>query len=152
MDDLAQRIGSILQDEESMKQIGELAAMLGLAPDASRDNSQPSFSSNPAGGFGSSNRQGSQNTQGLGLSNNQNAPFQNLFGGMDMGAIMSLASKLKDFNADDNNTRFLLALRPLLGEEKQNKIDRAVKILKLLNLMPLIKDSGLLGGDFLGIL
>lgn len=152
MDDLAQRIGSILQDEESMKQIGELAAMLGLAPDASQTNSQPAFAPNQQQGFGPSNSQSQQNTQGLGFSNDPNASFQSLLGGMDLGAMMNLASKLKDFNAEDNNTRFLLALRPLLGEEKQNKIDRAVKILKLLNLMPLIKDSGLLGGDFLGIL
>ncbi len=113
MDDFAEKISSILSDEESMKQIGELAAMLGLSPDSS---SQPE----------------AQSTQDS----------------LDIGALTGLMQKMKGFQPDDDNTRFLLALRPLLGEEKQNKIDRAVKILRLLNILPLISESGLLGGDF----
>ncbi len=113
MDDFAEKISSILSDEESMKQIGELAAMLGLSPDGS---TQPETTKAP----------------------------ENL----DMNAISGLMQKMKGFQPDDDNTRFLLALRPLLGEEKQNKIDRAVKVLRLLNLLPLISESGLLGGDF----
>ncbi len=114
MDDFAEKIGSILSDEESMKQIGELAAMLGLSPDSAPQPEAPKAPDTP-----------------------------------DMSAISGLMQKMKGFQPDDDNTRFLLALRPLLGEEKQNKIDRAVKILRLLNILPLISESGLLGGDFL---
>ncbi len=113
MDDFAEKISQVLSDEESMKQIGELAAMLGLSPDGSP---QPEPPKTPES--------------------------------FDMSAISELMQKMKGFQPDDDNTRFLLALRPLLGEEKQNKIDRAVKILRLLNLLPLISESGLLGGDF----
>ncbi|MCD7888516.1 MAG: hypothetical protein LUG23_01080 [Oscillospiraceae bacterium] len=113
MDDFAEKISQVLSDEESMKQIGELAAMLGLSPDG---NPQPEAT------------KASEN--------------------LDMSAISGLMQKMKGFQPDDDNTRFLLALRPLLGEEKQNKIDRAVKVLRLLNLLPLISESGLLGGDF----
>lgn len=116
VDDFAEKIGSILSDEESMKQIGELAAMLGLLP---------------GGDGGSPPESASSGTDGL-----------------DMGAVAGLMQKVKNFQPDDDNTRFLLVLRPLLGEEKQNKIDRAVKVLRLLNLLPLISESGLLGGDF----
>ncbi|MCD8005984.1 MAG: hypothetical protein LUF29_03275 [Oscillospiraceae bacterium] len=117
MDDFADKISSILSDEESMRQIGELAAMLGLSPDGEGGNPPEN-----------------------------SAPSTDNF---DMGAVAGLMQKMKGFQPDDDNTRFLLALRPLLGEEKQNKIDRAVKILRLLNLLPLISESGLLGGDFL---
>ena len=36
------------------------------------------------------------------------------------------------------------ALRPLLGEARQKKLDEASKILKLLHLLPLLKESGVL--------
>lgn len=119
MDDLAEKINSVLSDPESLKQLGEIAQMLGFSPDG-----QPTPSS--------------QQT------NTPEMP--------DIGAIMTLAGKLKEAGGDDDNIRFLMALRPLLSEEKQPKIDKAVKILKLINLLPVIKDSGLLGGDLLGIL
>ena len=40
--------------------------------------------------------------------------------------------------------RLLAALRPLLGEARQKKLDEASKILKLLHLLPLLKESGVL--------
>lgn len=46
MDDMTEKIQSILSDEESMQQIKELAAMLGVSPDDSAANaSPPPFSS-----------------------------------------------------------------------------------------------------------
>ena len=65
---------------------------------------------------------------------------------------MSMVSKLKSFETDDDNIRFLKALKPLLGNEKQERVDKAVRLLRLLNLLPLIKDSGLIGGDLLGVI
>ena len=40
--------------------------------------------------------------------------------------------------------KFNAALRPLLGEARQKKLDEASKILKLLHLLPLLKESGVL--------
>lgn len=45
----------------------------------------------------------------------------------------------------------LLALRPLLKEENQAKIDRLIKVFKLFAVYPALKESGLLGGDLLGL-
>lgn len=122
MDDIAEKISQILSDEESIKQLGEIAQMLGFSPD--------SASAPPV-------RQQEQQNGG-------DMP--------DIGALMTLAGKLKDAGTDDDNVNFLKALRPLLSEEKRPRIDRAVKILKLINLLPVLKDSGILGGDLLGIL
>ncbi len=121
MEDFAEKIQNILSDEESMKQIGELAAMLGLSGDAMPPNAQ-----------------------------NSQSPPPDL--GLDMGALMGLAGKLKGAGGEDDNINFLVALKPLLSDEKRKKADNAIKILKLLNLLPILKDSGILGGDFLGIL
>lgn len=122
MDDLAEKISSVLSDPESMRQLGEIAGMLGLPPESAPQSDENS------------------------------APQQDMSGMPDIGAMISLASKLKDAGGDDDNIRFLQALRPLLSEERRPKIDRAVKILRIINLLPAIRDSGILGGDLLGIL
>ncbi len=143
MEDMAQKLQNILSDEKSMQQLSELAAMLGLSDGSSaagsgaQDFSEPS---SPVSAFSNAS-----NTQ---------APkdMQTPDSGIDVGALMNIASKLRNFNPEDDNIRFLIALKPLLGEEKRVRVDRAVKVLRLLNILPLIKDSGIIGGDLLGII
>lgn len=121
-DDLSKKIQSILSDEESLKQISELAAMMGLsAPDQ-------------AG------------------SGEQSAPSVDEGSAPDIAALASLAGALKSSAAEDDNIRLLMALKPLLHEERRRRVDGAVKILRLINLLPALRESGILGGDLLGIL
>ncbi len=56
------------------------------------------------------------------------------------------------YTARDKNTELLLALRPHFTEERQKKVDDAIRILGLLRLLPLVKESGLLDklGNLLG--
>lgn len=61
----------------------------------------------------------------------------------DITKMIGIVSKLKSGFSDDNNTRLLMSLRPYVSEQKQLKIDEAVKIMKLVSLMPLIKESGI---------
>ncbi|MBR6533593.1 MAG: hypothetical protein IKT44_04125 [Clostridia bacterium] len=58
--------------------------------------------------------------------------------------IMSIVSKLNQKN-DDARTNLLSALKPHLSEPKQEKVDTAIKILRLLDLLPALKESGILG-------
>lgn len=46
-------------------------------------------------------------------------------------------------SGDDDVSRLLDALRPFLGSDKRQKLDRASQIIKFARLIPLIKDSGL---------
>lgn len=126
MDDLAEKINTVLSDPESLKQLGEIAQMLGFSPDQAPTPPQPSPPSEDTG------------------------PSD--FSMPDIASLMTLASRLKDAGTDDDNINFLTALRPLLSDDKKPRIDRAIKILKLINLLPVLKDSGILGGDLLGIL
>ncbi|OJU13238.1 MAG: hypothetical protein BGN88_02435 [Clostridiales bacterium 43-6] len=57
--------------------------------------------------------------------------------------IMRITNALKSTKQDDERSRLLMALKPHLGDERRDKVDKAVKILKLVNLMPLIQESGL---------
>ena len=61
----------------------------------------------------------------------------------DMLKVMSLISRFKN-SKDSENQRLLMALKPHLSEARQKKVDTAVKILKLIELMPVLSESGLL--------
>lgn len=67
-----------------------------------------------------------------------------LFDGLDPEMLLGLMSAFDALSKTDDNERFLLSLKPLLREENRAKVDAAVKLLKLLSLLPLLKDSGLL--------
>lgn len=58
------------------------------------------------------------------------------------GALQSLAPLMQG-GADDDISRLFAALRPFLGEEKRRKLDQAQRLMKLIRVIPLIKDSGL---------
>lgn len=62
----------------------------------------------------------------------------------DITQIMGLVSRLQSQN-DDPRAALLSALKPHLSAAKQEKVDTAIKILRLLDLLPLIKESGILG-------
>ena len=49
-------------------------------------------------------------------------------------------------NKDDDDTRLLQALRPYLHGEREQRLDEAVKLLRLSHLLPLLQTQGLFGG------
>lgn len=62
---------------------------------------------------------------------------------IDIAAVTKMLTMIKSNNKDDNRIKLLLALKPNLSDEKQQKVDSAIKILKLVDLAPLLKDAGL---------
>ena len=74
-------------------------------------------------------------------------PEDSVFGipdSAELTNIMSIVSKLNQKN-DDARTSLLAALKPHLSEPKREKVDTAIKILRLLDLLPALKESGILG-------
>lgn len=67
----------------------------------------------------------------------------NLFDSAMLGNISKLG---KAVSGDDERTALIKALKPLLSEPRQQKADEVIKILRLVQLIPLLKDSGLLKG------
>ena len=82
----------------------------------------------------------------LGLSGNapvNQAPEPpNTNSGDMMSAFAKFAPMMSSFAEDDDVSRLLNALRPFLSEEKQQKLDPAQRLMKLVRIIPLIKDSG----------
>lgn len=71
-----------------------------------------------------------------------------IFGGIDMESIMKLGELFSQLNKSDKNTQLLLALKPHLRPENQSKVDGALKLLKIMNILPLLKDSGIIDNLF----
>ena len=139
MDDVSDKIQSLLNDEESMRQIKELADMLtaGQATSGEQNgsSSMPDMSS-LAGMFGG---------LGGGSSSGESSSDQDsLFSGLDLETMMQMGQILSSTSAPDPNRDLLLALRPLLKQDKQKKIDKAVKMLKLYTIYTTLKEQGML--------
>lgn len=137
MDDLMSKLQNVLNDEQSMAQISELAKML------SGSSNSPPENDNSGGGGGlaelSSLLGGTPPPQAQGS------------GGIDPAMMLKLGSVISAATRDDDSVNLLLALKPMVSEEKRAKIDRVISVFRLLAAYPALKESGLLGGDGLGL-
>ena len=62
----------------------------------------------------------------------------------DLSVLSRLAPLLSELGKKDERADFIAALKPLLSEPRQHKADEAVKIIKLMSLVPLLKEQGIL--------
>lgn len=62
---------------------------------------------------------------------------------VDIAGLMSVLSKIK--GTKDSKIELLYALRPHLSEGRKQKLDTAIKLLKIYSVLPLLKESNLLG-------
>lgn len=129
MDDIMNKINKILSDPESIKQISELAQMFMSEAGNNNKNSNAS-DSNPDN------------------SENSSDSDSGAFSGFDLGKLMKIQEIIGAVSGKDKNAELLLALKPHLSPERQKKADKAIKLLKLLTVWNIIKDSGMLK-DFL---
>ncbi|MGN1403553.1 MAG: hypothetical protein ACI4XB_04445 [Ruminococcus sp.] len=118
------KMGSILSDPESLQQLQELAQM--LQQDGDSDNSQentPSEEKKPSDSDSKDNGDS---------------------GGFDFSMLLRVQELMGAMQNNDDDTKLLLALRPHLKEQRQKKVDQAVKMLKLYAVFSAMKENGLL--------
>lgn len=119
MDDLSSRLAEILNDPKAMSEVRAMAeGLLGEKPQAVPQNTAPitDLSSLLSGG---------------GLDANQ------------MASIIKVVNALKT-RQDNTRAQLLLALKPHLSDPRREKVDTAVKLLQLIEALPLLKESGIL--------
>lgn len=133
MEDMMSKIQGMLSDEESLKQIKDLADMI-MSPNDSGDESED-YTQNDG-----------DNTSSFKDENNSESSDDGL--GFDIGMLLKLAGLFNSSPQGDKNTQLLLALKPLLKEEKQEKVDKAVKMMKLFAVWTVVKESGMLKDMF----
>lgn len=68
---------------------------------------------------------------------------EGLFGDLDLDALMKLMEAFSKLNGGDKNTELLLALKPHLRDENRAKVDRAIRLMKLMSVLMLLRESGL---------
>lgn len=61
----------------------------------------------------------------------------------EMSSLISIISKLKA-SGNDPRAQLLNALKPHLSDKRQEKVDTAIKILKVIEVLPLMRESGIL--------
>ncbi len=66
-----------------------------------------------------------------------------IFSGINIDMFMKIGEIMSKMSEQDKNTELLIALKPHLRDENQAKIDTAVKLFRLISLLPYLKDSGL---------
>lgn len=91
-------------------------------------------------------RKMAENILGENAEKKETTPIDNLgslLGGGELQSIISIMSKIKSAG-NDNRTQLLTALKPHLSAPRQEKVDTAIKILKVIEILPLIKESGII--------
>lgn len=178
MDDLAQQLNQILSDPQSMQQIQGIMNSLGMNGGEKQEGNGASSAPSSPPGPSAPNRQQNQPASGgldpsaltgvlnaLGMGGNQNTPASQQsalgpLGGTSLGGITPemlgmvtrLAPLLNQVNREDDSTRLLHALRPLLSPPRQKKVDEAMKILQMMRLLPLLKESGVFSSLLSGLI
>lgn len=64
----------------------------------------------------------------------------------DIGTLLKLQKAMSGITGNQANVRLLMSLKPRLKPERAKKVDDAVKVMQLIQFLPLIKESGLFGG------
>lgn len=123
MDDFSSMLNDFIKNPESMEKIKNLASMLG-------------------GGGGSEPAPPPEQAAPVPAVRDNRAPE-----GVDQDSlrmVMKLAPMISKFRQEDDSTRLLRALRPFLKEEKQKKLDEAIRLMQIVRMIPFIRHSGLL--------
>jgi hypothetical protein len=121
VEDIMGKLSELLSDEESVRQLAELAQML------MSDSSGGGEKEGEVAGEG-------ENREDTGIP--------------DLGALLKLTGLFGSLSQNDRNAELLLALKPHLSEERQKKVDKAIKLLKLIAVWNMAKESGLLNELF----
>lgn len=74
----------------------------------------------------------------------KNIGGSNSFGMPDLSQLSAIVPILQAFNSKDERLDFINALKPLLSEERQKKADEATKLVKLMSVLPLLRERGIM--------
>lgn len=128
MEDIASIFEEILSSDEKKEQLKSIANMLGIDPNAQFDMSSIG------------------NLLGGGDDKAVSEDDEIKESDFDFSKLLALKNVLGN-SKSNKNVDLLKALKPHLNEEHQKKIEQSIKLLKLLALVPILKEFGIFGGD-----
>ena len=62
----------------------------------------------------------------------------------DLSQMSAIVPVLQMFNKPDNRVDFINALKPLLSEHRRRKADEAMNLLRLISVIPILREGGML--------
>ena len=166
MDDISAAISQVLGDPEKMRQIQSIAASLGLggSDDAPASAPAPAAQAPESAlngllgslGIGGNAPQAAQNGSsgsgfdvgglaGLLRSSNPDSAGGAIPGGFDMGVLLKLQQAMANISTNRSNIDLLMALKPRLSEPRAKKVDDAIRVMQVVQFLPLLKETGLFG-------
>ena len=123
MSDLTSQINQILSNPEMMEQIKSLSGLFGQS--AAAQGSGSDFSS-------------LENIQPK-----QQSPLD-LIGADGLQTAMKFMPILTELRKDDETTQLLRAIKPFLSPQRQEKLEEAVRLLRIIRILPMLKNQGLM--------
>lgn len=147
MQDLMGKLQEILSTKEGQAQLNNIASMLNNQSSNQSVNQNTATPNPPSQGFDISSL--ASMLSGNNNANAENASADNNTNTMpdiDMGMIMNIQKLLSNGIANDKNAQLLMALKPHFSEKRQAKVDQAMTIMRLISMLPLLKESGVLKG------
>lgn len=118
MDDMSRKLSELLNDPETLDRIKSLTGLISREQEHGRseeDKTPPESSSD--GGV---------------------VPDAAM-----LGTFMRLAPMLQSVNRENDSTRLLRALKPFLHQDRAKRVDSAIRLLSIMQMLPLLKNSGL---------
>ncbi len=139
MDNIEETLSSILSDPKAMASVMELGKKLGLTGDTKNqnDNSHNSSHSNGENDL-------SAIASLLSSGDNSGSLLPSLSDQNTLGMLRKFLPLLSGLDKEDETTVLLQALRPFLSSSRQKRLDDAGKMLKVIRLLPVIQNTGLL--------
>lgn len=146
MQDLMAKLQGFLSTQEGQAELAKVAGMLTTPQPSSQP--PPQNESQSGGGLDLGAITSILSSLGGGGNSNVQEPTaqNNAMPNIDINMIMSLQKAFSSMNGDDKNTQLLLALKPHFREERRAKVDQAISIMKLISMLPILKESGILSG------
>ena len=68
-------------------------------------------------------------------------PFSSL--GIDAQMISKISGIMQAMNREDSRCELIRALKPLLKPERQHRADEAIRLLKIISMLPLLREQKL---------
>lgn len=127
MDNIGDLLSSVLSDPDAMAKLRDTAKQFGIDADAL------------IGDAGANEASAMQHSESAENSSQANSAINT-----DMlSAIAKITPLLSKLNEEDDMTRLIHALRPYLSGDRRKKADEADKIMAVMRLIPLLKNTNL---------
>jgi hypothetical protein len=125
MDDLSNRLNELFSTPEGMEKIKSLVNLLSSSSGGGPKD-EPGPPPGPGGGYDPAVRGGGDPP------------------GFDPDLLLKMQGAFELMKKHDPRVDLLAALRPHLSGSRQKSVDEAVNILRILSLLPLLRDKGIL--------